>query len=159
MNPAHAVQHLNYLFGRHRLKERGWGFFWGKARRRAGYTVVSHSGSLKRIIISRPVVELNDEQAVRELLAHEVAHAISYENGNGLRHNPEWAAVARQLGGWAATLVKPVMVMPRGKYRYRCPECKTRTERSRKVKDGYRIGCRKCRTGKGVWVALEEVKR
>lgn len=48
---------------------------------------------LQWLVFSRPIVLLNDEATVREIVLHEVAHALT----DG-QHDEAWQAVARRLG-------------------------------------------------------------
>lgn len=81
---------------RHELERAGltpaWSFAWDHARRRAGLCRYGE----KRISLSKPLMSLYQEPQVREVLAHEIAHALV---GPGHAHDRVWAAEARRLGG------------------------------------------------------------
>jgi hypothetical protein len=89
-----------------------WGFRFDTSRRRFGRCVY---GSRQRITLSKHMVLVNDEPAVRNVILHEIAHALlPYE----VKHGPEWVAKARSIGcdgiecydgiGAAHTVVRPI---------------------------------------------------
>lgn len=69
-----------------------WSFRWDHARRRAGCCHYSD----KAISLSKHLMALYNEAQVREVVAHEIAHALV---GAGHAHDKVWAATARRLGG------------------------------------------------------------
>lgn len=52
---------------------------------------------LKKIELSRKVVEVNDEAGVRELILHEIAHG-RMPFGPFKSHGPMWQEIARSIG-------------------------------------------------------------
>lgn len=157
MRIADAERYALEMLHHHHLAGAGWTVRWGRSTTRAGWCGVSARGR-KCITFSRPAFRINHADLGRAVIAHEIAHAICYERGLGLRHDDAWATVACEIGGEAACVARTPMQRPRGKQRYRCPVCRTKTERSRAVRDGYQIGCKPCRTDRGVWVALKKVR-
>lgn len=144
------------------LWDHGWRFTWSRSRLRVGRCVVNpwNQHLDKRIILSRPIVKLNNFMIVSGIVLHEIAHAMCHEYGILFGHHTRWREIALNIGGEQAAQVRPDgLRLPRGRYRYVCPECGTRTERSRQIKVGYEIGCRLCRRSRGVWIALKEVRR
>lgn len=69
----------------------GWRFEFDRAKRRGGQC--RHSDRV--ISMSRHLVPLWSDEQVREILLHELAHAIV---GPGKGHGPVWAAKMRELG-------------------------------------------------------------
>lgn len=49
----------------------------------------------KTIYLSTPMVLLNDDKAVREVMLHEIAHALAPLNA---KHGPAWKRIATQIG-------------------------------------------------------------
>jgi predicted SprT family Zn-dependent metalloprotease len=68
-----------------------WTFAFDSAKRRAGACDYSR----RRITVSRYLAEKTDEDDVRQILLHEIAHALA---GHAAAHGPRWRAVARDLG-------------------------------------------------------------
>lgn len=77
------------LMATHRL--RGWRLVFDNAKSRAG---VCRSDS-KQIGLSRPLVKIYDEAQVRDIVLHEIAHALV-----GARHGHDrvWRATALRIG-------------------------------------------------------------
>jgi hypothetical protein len=123
------------LMDGHGLLERGWTFAFDRAKMRAGLC----DSSRKRITLSRHLVNAADD-AVRNVLLHEVAHAlVGSEHG----HDDVWRAKALEIGcdGTRCYLGGP-LADPR--WRVLCP-CGTVDERRhalrRTLKDA---ACRLC---------------
>lgn len=68
-----------------------WDLSLDRARRRAGLTDYAR----RRICLSRALMSLYDEAAVRETILHEIAHA---RVGPGHAHDAVWRAEAQRLG-------------------------------------------------------------
>lgn len=71
-----------------------WGFRFDRAKRRAGKT--DFSG--RYISLSAPLMALYDDDAVRDVILHEIAHA---RVGSGHGHDATWKAEARRIGATA----------------------------------------------------------
>ena len=69
----------------------GWRFKWDGARKRGGLCNHTH----QHISMSRYLVPMWEDEAVKQILFHEVAHAIV---GPGHGHDSVWLAQARALG-------------------------------------------------------------
>lgn len=160
MRVRDAEHYAKRLLHHYNLTARGWSIHWGTAIRRAGWCSVKIVGDtvIKRITFSRPAVQINPMRLVAPMIAHEVAHALCWERGYGLRHDAAWMGVACMIGGPDAAIVRTAMQAPKGKYQYQCRECKTMTGRSRRLKYGYELGCVPCRKTRGVWVRLREME-
>jgi predicted SprT family Zn-dependent metalloprotease len=73
------------------LPGRGWTFGFDRAVRRAG---ACHHAE-RRITVSRHLAERADEPEVRQVLLHEIAHALA---GHRAGHGPRWRARAARIG-------------------------------------------------------------
>src|SRR5215207_599997 len=105
--------------GRHGLLAGGWRFRFDNARRRFG----SCRSREKVITLSRPLTLLNGEEQVRDTILHEIAHALTPDDG----HGPQWRAKCREVGarpercyGEAEVVAPPRRAAP---YRYGCRPC------------------------------------
>lgn len=78
------------LLGQH-LPDGAWTFGFDRAVRRAGLC----DAARKRITVSRHLVARADEEEVRQVLLHEIAHAIA---GHRAGHGAVWRAVAGRIG-------------------------------------------------------------
>jgi predicted SprT family Zn-dependent metalloprotease len=68
-----------------------WAFKFDSARRRFGVC----SYRRKMITLSAALVNINDEAKVRDVILHEIAHALCPTNAG---HGPMWKAMARAVG-------------------------------------------------------------
>jgi predicted SprT family Zn-dependent metalloprotease len=68
-----------------------WSFAFDSAKRRAGACDYSR----RRITVSRYLAAKADEDDVRQILLHEIAHALA---GHAAAHGARWRTVARGLG-------------------------------------------------------------
>jgi predicted SprT family Zn-dependent metalloprotease len=104
------------------------------------------SYSQKRIALSKALVELNCEAEVKDTVLHEIAHALTPNAG----HGQEWKKVARSIGcsGERCYSISSV-IMPKGKYKTMCPNCKKERVCFRKPKRGLACGncCRQLNNG------------
>lgn len=73
------------------LPGRGWTFGFDRAVRRAG---ACHHAD-RRITLSRHLAEGAEAEEVRQVLLHEIAHALA---GHRAAHGPRWRARAAALG-------------------------------------------------------------
>lgn len=105
---AHGVGRLKFEFDR------------GKNRIAAMHSVTIGGYSMpERITFSRHFAELLSEEEIREVILHEIAHALA---GHRAGHGPVWAKHARELG------IKPercrkVSVSPEASVKSYCPAC------------------------------------
>ena len=79
------------LLSQHGLAAQGWTFKWDNARKRGG--LCNHT--YRQISMSRHLVPIWEEDAVMQILAHEIAHALV---GAGHGHDYTWLSQARALG-------------------------------------------------------------
>lgn len=80
------------LIRKHGLE--GWTFSWDAAKTRFG---ACHFSS-RRIQLSRPLVELNDHPTVRDVILHEIAHALAYRQHGARGHGRIWKMICVQIG-------------------------------------------------------------
>ena len=69
----------------------GWTFAFDHAKRRAGACDYTR----RRITVSRYLTAKTDEDDVRQILLHEIAHALA---GHAAAHGPRWRAAGRRIG-------------------------------------------------------------
>ena len=92
----------------------GWTFRFDRARRRAGLCRYDR----REISLSGPLTELYDEADVREVVLHEIAHALA-----GARHGHDavWRATARSLGSTGRRVVREDSPEMEGDWVGTCP--------------------------------------
>lgn len=102
-----AEELAHRLLNQYGLAVRGWSFRFDKAVKRLG---AANHGRCE-ISMSRSAAKANDPEFVRQILLHEIAHALlPYRRNDGTvyGHGPEWRRVARELGyRGAATMGGP----------------------------------------------------
>jgi predicted SprT family Zn-dependent metalloprotease len=115
METAKAESMARILMDQYGLKD--WSFDWTNAKRTFG--VCSHS--TKTISLSRPLVELNDVQEVRDTILHEIAHGmIPREHG----HDLVWRNTCRNIGAKPIRCYDSAFVKePEAKYQGFCMSC------------------------------------
>lgn len=109
----------------------GWGFKFDNAVRRFG---ACHYDT-KTLTISHKLTVLNPEAEVRNVILHEIAHALA---GPGAGHGHTWKRVARSIGCTGARTHDAVT--PEPPYQGTCPKCGKVIKRARRV----RIACLAC---------------
>jgi predicted SprT family Zn-dependent metalloprotease len=103
-----------------------WEFDFDRGRRRFG---CCHFGK-RKITLSRALVALNDEPAVRDTILHEIAHANA---GPRAKHGPIWKAHARILGCRPeACYDSDTVKAPVSPWMGWCPGCKKQFRRYRR---------------------------
>ncbi|HZK05084.1 MAG TPA: SprT-like domain-containing protein [Actinomycetaceae bacterium] len=91
-----------------------WRIAWDNARRRAGNTrYLDHT-----ISFSMPLMSLYEPDVVREVILHEIAHAIV---GPHHGHDAVWAATARRLGSTGRTSLPGTLPKPPATWVGHCP--------------------------------------
>lgn len=92
---SEAQQLALSLMTEHGLVADGWTFRFSRGSTTLGLTTWPHGEDVGWINISRDFVSFNDEVKVREVILHEVAHALlPPEEG----HGPNWQVKAVELG-------------------------------------------------------------
>ncbi|MGO3795491.1 MAG: SprT-like domain-containing protein [Pauljensenia sp.] len=93
-----------------------WTFRFDRARRRAG----SCMHSTRTITLSAPLVDLYEEESVRGVILHEVAHALV---GAAHHHDDAWRRQARLIGAPDTPRLPPTMPTPQALWVGTCPRC------------------------------------
>ena len=91
------------LMAEHGLSD--WTLRMDRAVRRFGRC----SEATKTIIVSGPISALNGEPQVRDVLLHEIAHALV---GAEAKHGPAWKAMATELGARPVACYDESVVLP-----------------------------------------------
>jgi predicted SprT family Zn-dependent metalloprotease len=111
-----------------------WSFAWDRALRRFGQCRYDD----RQITLSRHLVELNSEWAVRDTVLHEIAHALASRDAG---HGAEWQRIATGLGARPRRVVDGTSVrLPAPAFVGECPGCGWRTRAHRRRK----LACRRC---------------
>jgi hypothetical protein len=80
------------MLAEHGLAEQGWTFAWTTRFSR----VLARTEYRARVIrFSLPDAESDEPENVRQILLHEIAHALA---GHEAQHGPAWRSVARSIG-------------------------------------------------------------
>lgn len=116
------------LMQQHGLTDAGWDFKWSHGKRRLGATQIGKTrdrktGRLKEtraIVLSRHLVDLNPEPVVRDVILHEIAHALAgIQNG----HNHVWREMCMKVGAKPQRLADEQVVTVQGRYAVVCTQC------------------------------------
>lgn len=106
-------------FARFVLDQQGlsdWTVRWDRAKRRAGCCVHSK----QELSFSAPLAQIYPVATLRDVVLHEVAHAVAGAHHN---HDAQWRRVARQLGARPAALLPPDLPRPPAAWVGTCPRC------------------------------------
>jgi predicted SprT family Zn-dependent metalloprotease len=83
-------------------------------------------------------VELNDEDAVRDTVLHEIAHGLAPRHAG---HGPTWQRIAASLGARPDRVLDLAAVqLPTPSFVGRCPSCSWEMTAHRRR----RVACRRC---------------
>ena len=113
----------------------GWEVRWDRAKRRAGYC--SHRD--KAISFSRVLVPLYPVEVLRDVVLHEVAHAIA---GPRAAHGAAWKKVAQELGATPKAMLPNWLPAPPAEWVGRCPRCNA--ERKLHASPRRVVACGRC---------------
>jgi SprT protein len=116
----------------HKLRST-WSFAFDRSKVRFGKC----NYGKKEISLSRHLVQLNDEQQVRETILHEIAHALAPP---GAGHGPAWKSLARSIGCSGERCYSQEVRRPKPRHKATCPSCNRVIYRHRRT----RIACGKC---------------
>ena len=123
------------LMDQHGLLDKGWSFEFDTAKRRFG---VCRYGS-RRIGLSKPLTQANEEAQVRDTILHEIAHALV---GVGHGHNSVWKAKCVEIGAKPERCyTEEDTNMIAGKYRAVCGGCGKTYDRHKRLPKGRRYAC------------------
>ncbi|WP_312350344.1 SprT-like domain-containing protein [Actinomyces sp.] len=93
-----------------------WTFRFDRARRRAG----SCMHATRTITLSAPLVDLYEEEAVRGVILHEIAHALV---GAAHHHDGAWRRQARLIGAPDSARLPATLPSPQAPWVGTCPRC------------------------------------
>lgn len=127
-----------------------WHFEWTRAKSFIG----DCSHSVKRLRLSKPLTEANDVPVILDTVLHEIAHALV---GPGVKHGPEWKAMARKLGAHPRHAAERGTVAAPPK-RYRADHHCGRTFRRDRMPSS-NLYCSKCLKASGHEYSAETVLR
>lgn len=126
------------LFAEHNLI--GWKFSFDNAKMRFGICYYN----THEIQLSRPLCLINDETQIRDVLLHEVAHAIAgHDAGHGIR----WKNVAMRIGADPVRCYDDETVNTPDDHVWEgeCNNCgKVMATRYRETQKMYRLHCKPC---------------
>lgn len=112
-----------------------WEFAFDSARRRLGACWPSR----RRIGLSRHFVKLNEAEIVRDVILHEIAHALTPGDGHGRRFKQK----ARELGCNPASCISgSAFNAAPARYILECPHCGRTWPRYRRPSQS--LACRPC---------------
>ncbi|WP_242491800.1 SprT-like domain-containing protein [Actinomyces minihominis] len=94
----------------------GWTVRWDRAKRRAGCCYHSR----REITLSRTLARLYPEDAMRNVVLHEVAHALA---GAKHGHDAHWKKLAVRVGAEPRALLPPNLPQPAATWVGTCPHC------------------------------------
>lgn len=121
------------LISEHKLS--AWEF--GFNRRKCALGLCRHAE--RRIELSAYFVMANDEAAIRDVILHEIAHALA---GYRAGHGPKWRAICERIGAVPERCGEARM--PGGAWQASCPACKQSYTRHRRPRRGMTHYCGDC---------------
>ena len=90
-------------------------------------TLGSYSPLTRRIALSGRLVQSGDNQSIREVLMHEIAHALTHHRHPGSSaHGKEFHSVCKEIGANPARFFDVEGLSPKSepvRYSYRCDSC------------------------------------
>lgn len=128
MTPDQVEQLANELMVQHGLIRKGWGFKWSSGKQRLGCAQIrkardrqtGKTRTLKSILISRHLVELNSDEVIRDVILHEIAHALAgIKNG----HNHVWRETCEKIGAKPQRLAGEEVAVVAARYAIVCGVC------------------------------------
>jgi predicted SprT family Zn-dependent metalloprotease len=120
VNLVDAKTVASELMRKHGLVQAGWTFRFGDGLG----TVARCSSGLRRITLSKHYAKLNDEKVVRDIILHEIAHALNHISNPIVEtplgpaklhlepHGAEWKRIARSIGCTSRTCAGDETVHP-----------------------------------------------
>lgn len=156
------------LMQHHGLADAGWTFRFNQRKRTLGLCRFD----ARRIELSAPFTVRNDEPTIRDVILHEIAHALTppppqeYNHSTSERsrlsgtsvpvrppknfrpHGPAWRAACKKIGANPDRL-NTTAAAPPGKYRATCPGCQSIHHRHRKPAEGRTYSCKACGPERG----------
>jgi len=134
-----AGQLANSLIKAHNLID--WSFEFDNAVRRFG---CCHYNT-KTITLSKPLTKLNPASEVKDVILHEIAHALCKRTDY---HNHAWQAMAKSIGCNPTRCYSNNVIKPKPKYITTCKTCGKQGIANRNNKSACGACCRKYNNGK-----------
>ena len=136
LNQYNVASYARQLLNQHGLY--GWTFGFDRAKRRAGKCSYRH----QMITISYYFVMRNNDAEIKDVLLHEIAHALAPGHG----HDIHWKNVCRRIGVNPERCYDSDKVdMPKGKYSATCGCCRKTYYKHRRSRYGMdAFHCKKC---------------
>lgn len=120
------------LMKMHGLTDLGWKFRFDRAKIRFGVCRYR----TKEICLSSYLTFLNDEDRVKDVIAHEIAHQISYSRYDERGHGNSWKKVCIEIGAKPERCYDELTARPTTKYKLICPKCGKTYYRHKKPRNG-----------------------
>lgn len=150
LTPAEAEQLALALMREHGVTAKGWRFAWSRGKRRLGETSIRKTRDrthgrvqkIKAIRLSKYLVERNPEPVVRDVILHEIAHALAgLEHG----HDAVWKAMCKKVGAKPQRLADESVEVVQGAYALICTSCNRELARRHRRSSPERLANRYCR--------------
>jgi len=123
-----------------RFRLEGWRFGFNRRKRSLGLCRYTE----QRIELSAHFVAAHDEPAIRDVILHEIAHALA---GHEAAHGPLWRAIAESIGARPERCGEAQM--PAGRWQAVCPACRQHYDRIRRPRRRSKYICPKCGPQRG----------
>lgn len=123
-----AQQLAKQLMQQHGVIAKGWAFQWSHGKSRLGEASIRKTRdpktrkikTIKTIKLSKHLVAMNPEPIVRDVILHEIAHALAgLKNG----HNHIWQEACKRVGAKPQRLADEAVQVVPGKYSIVCGQC------------------------------------
>lgn len=125
------------LMQEHGLLQKSWRFSYDFAKRRFGYC----NYQKRAITISAELASRNGYEQVRDVILHEIAHALT----PGAKHGPVWQTKAAEIGCKPERYYsRDEVTQPERTVIYTCPNCKREIKRFRRSARMDRSACYNC---------------
>jgi predicted SprT family Zn-dependent metalloprotease len=121
------------LMRRHGLAQ--WEFAFNRRKRALGLCRYT----LRRIELSSHFALAHDEPEVRDVILHEIAHALA---GHGAAHGPRWKSICKSIGARPERCSDAQM--PAGRWKAICPACRGEFNRYRRPLRNRTYSCPRC---------------
>lgn len=117
------------------LQEIGWHLQFDGAKRRLGLCKWKRRGRIVRMLsLSRHYARQLGWSVMEDVVRHEIAHAVDYEQRGKSLHDDVWKAIARQVGAGPTRIHEGAELCdPTSKYVGICPSCDRRHPFYRRV--------------------------
>lgn len=103
-NLERAEQEAIVLMNRHGLIDKGWDFKFSRAKKRLGQCCVRYTNGVKKKWISlssyyvKAVGQQDWDLVITDTIKHEIAHALTHEDGDRMFHDWKWKKKCLEVG-------------------------------------------------------------